>query len=105
MITWWPLPSSARYVAPSASVKSVPSLKMLPTSMPWARRTGSPQSGQGSPSRALAMSTVRSGVKSRPTLTLRRWKPWRLAPATRFGERAASSSTTTTVSCAPTGEP
>ena len=57
-------------------VKSVPSLKMLPTSMPVARgSTGMPHFGQGSPSRAFVMSATWSGVKSRPTLTLRRWKP------------------------------
>ena len=71
---------------------------MLPTSIAVRRTTGEPHIGQGSPSRAFAMSVTRSGVKSRPTLTLRRWKPARFAPATRFDERAARSSTTTNVS-------
>ena len=38
---------------PNASVKSVPSLKMLPTSMPLRSLTGEPHAGHGSPSRAF----------------------------------------------------
>jgi hypothetical protein len=83
----------------------VPSLKMLPTSMPFRRMTGDPHVGQASPSWALSISTTRSGLKSRPTLTFRMCQPTRFAPATRFGERAASSSTTTVVPRAPIGEP
>ncbi len=83
----------------------VPSLKMFPTSMPLRRITVPSQSGQASPSRTLAMSAMMSGVKSRGTLTLRRWNPGRLAPATRFGLFAARASTTTSASRAPIGEP
>ena len=78
---------------------------MLPTSIPLRSLTGWPQFGQGSPSLTFVRSATASGVKSRPTLTLRKWKPSRFAPATRLGERATSSSTTTTVSWAPIGEP
>ena len=87
MTIGWRSPSSPRYSAPRALVYFVPSLKMLPTSMPLRRITGPPQLGQASPSRTLAMSATMSGVKSRRTLMFRRWNPGRLAPATRFGAR------------------
>ena len=105
MTMGWRSPSSPRYSAPSAFVYLVPSLKMLPTSMPLRRITVPPQSGQASPSRTLAMSVITSGVKSRGTLTLRRWNPGRFAPATRFALFAARASTTTSASRAPIGEP
>ena len=78
---------------------------MLPTSIPLRRTSGEPQVGQASPSIALSMSATTSGVKSRPALTLRMCQPTRFAPATRFGESAASVSTTIVVPDAPIGEP
>src|ERR1700694_780012 len=63
------------------TVKSVPSLKMLPTSIPLRSFTGMPHWGHGSPSRVFARSATRFGVKSRPTFTFRRWKPSRFAAA------------------------
>ncbi len=58
----WRSPSSPRYIEPKASVKSVPSLKMLPTSMPFRSFTAEPHWGHGSPSRAFAISATWSGV-------------------------------------------
>ena len=58
----WRSPSSPRYSAPRAFVYFVPSLKMLPTSIPLRRITGDPQVGQPSPWRALATSATRSGT-------------------------------------------
>ena len=103
---WRRLPSSARNVAPSASVKSVPSLKMLPTSMPvrQAHRRAAVRAGiplarvrdvghhvrrEVAPDVDVAQVAARAGSRPPP------------GSAT----RAASSSTTTTVSCAPIGEP
>ena len=47
---------------PNASVKSVPSLKMLPTSMPLRSFTGEPHVMQASPPRAFGISATTSGV-------------------------------------------
>ena len=71
MMIGWATPSSPRYVAPAASLYFVPSLKMLPTSMPLRRISGCPHVGHGSPSCAFVRSATTSGVKSRPTFTLR----------------------------------
>ena len=62
MTIGWRSPSSPRYSAPAASVNFVPSLKMLPTSIPLRSITGEPHRGQASPSRAFAISAMTSGV-------------------------------------------
>ena len=62
MTMGWRSPASSRYMAPAATVKSVPSLKMFPTSMPFRSFNGDPHRTQASPSRAFVISAMTSGV-------------------------------------------